>query len=610
MRTDIKKDLITIVIILLFTTINTSVFAERFPHRNGDLTGRLENVIRANQDGIIQFDANKTYLFSRTLNITKKVKLIGSNGTILKLNRSSRTGSFILCRAEEISFEKLTLNADNKVNRAIVDINDMVGVAFEEVTLINAIHPNFQTQGDAIAAYNGRACHGLIVNRCVFTNISHMCVKIMNRDTDKYRDSGPNRNRFINGEIRQLLAPISITNSTFNSGYDKAIEADCGNDDFVIDDQNDPRWVPEDLRGGRRYTYTTDLAESVIEGNTFKTHKAWVLGLIQASNMALRNNTMEGPANTTQGNNAIIHLEQVVHNLEISNNTMSLNSGFGNPIFISLAANEGRQRLRENPRVIAIRNRGGFTGNRGGNTVRGSNNCPRGANPLTCKKALHSFGPRNIYVFDNTFIANARILAVMNFSDAEGIRIGLDKNDTAKKNSYVGVPRNRVDRARIIMGRGESGNCDVIIKDPELIEGNAKDFRIGNGARMDNRADCIKINEDDPETTLSTNLNNTNTVDTVDIIDTINTINGIDTIEDSNINKFYFSPNPASSIINISGFTKNTYQVSIYNLSGVLVKKHEGNNDSIMSIDELSSGLYIISYRDATISKNDRLIIK
>jgi len=248
---------------------------------------RLENAIRANTDGVLEFDANKIYSFSRTLTINKKIKLLGSDGTVFRLDRDTRTSSFIICKAEEIEFERLILNARNQVNRAIVDINDMIGVRFERVIFRNALHPNFQTQGDAIAAYNGNACHGLKVNRCVFTNISHMCVKIMNRDTDKYRASGPNRGRFINSEIRRLLAPIVITNSIFNTGYDKAIEADCGNDDFVINNESDPRWVPEDRRGGRRYTYTTNLAGSRIEGNTFRTHKAWVLGLIQASNISL-----------------------------------------------------------------------------------------------------------------------------------------------------------------------------------------------------------------------------------------------------------------------------------------------------------------------------------
>jgi len=214
---------------LLLITISTSVFAERFPHRSGDQAARLENAIRANRDGILQFDANKAYSFSRTITISKKIKLLGGNGTVFKLDRNNRTSSFIVCRAKEIQFERLILNARNKVNRAIVDINDMIGVRFERVIFRNALHPNFRTQGDAIAAYNGNACHGLKVNRCVFTNISHMCVKIMNRDTDKYRVSGPNRSRFRNGEIRKLLAPIVITNSVFNSGYDKAIEADCGN---------------------------------------------------------------------------------------------------------------------------------------------------------------------------------------------------------------------------------------------------------------------------------------------------------------------------------------------------------------------------------------------
>jgi len=55
---------------------------------------------------------------------------------------------------------------------------------------------------------------------------------------------------------------------------------------------------------------------------------------------------MDGPSNdTAQGNNAIVHIEQVVHDIEISDNTMRMDSGFGNPIFISTTANEGRQRL-------------------------------------------------------------------------------------------------------------------------------------------------------------------------------------------------------------------------------------------------------------------------
>jgi len=353
------------------------------------------------------------------------------------------------------------------------------------------------------------------------------------------------------------------------------------------------RWVPEDRRGGRRYTYTTNLAGSRIEGNTFRTHKAWVLGLIQASNIKLRRNTMDGPANNTaQGNNAIVHIEQVVHNVEISDNTMRMNSGFGNPIFISTTANEGRQRLRENPRIIAIPNRGGFTGNSGGNTVRGAINCPRGTNPLTCKKALHSFGARNIYVFDNTFIANSRILAVMNFVDAENIRIGVDKNGVSKKNSYAGVPRSRVDRARIMIGKGESGNCNVVI---------AKDFRIVNGAKMNGRADCIKIN--------GTNARNL----TIKLDGNISNINGNTSNingNTSNINGFTFSPNPASSIINISGSTDNQYQVNIHNLSGQLVKKQEGIGNSTISIDNLNSGVYILNYSDSKISVNKQLIIK
>lgn len=533
------------------------IFAVVFPYTTGDQSTKFEDFIDAHPDEVIELEADKVYLFSNPITISNKVVIKGTDqGSVLKLNKSQTSGYFITCGHPEIVFKNLTINGNMKVNKSIVNINDMDDITFNNVLIKNSGHT-------AIGAWNGQACHGLTVNGCTFSNIHEMCIKIINRDTDKYGSM-----------ITKLRGPVIVKNCTFNTGCSKIVEADCGNDDFVIDDESDPRWVIEDRDGGRRYEYTTDLAGSIVEDNHFKTYKSWALGLIQAGNIKFRNNTIEGPSSSATSNNSVVHMEQLCNKVEISGNTMEMNSGIGNPIFISMAAKEGRQRLSEEPRIIAVVGRGGFTGNSGNNTVRGSDNCPAGTNTLTCKKTIHEFGPRDIYIYDNTFIASSQIKSVIQFTDGENIKIGLTKAGISSPNDYAGLSGIDISKAKIFINKGDQGSCDVEINEPQLSMDSISDFDIASDAQLGGVASCITING-----------SNTRLISSSDIVEEIETV--------------IFSPNPVNHSFTVIPLSEKDYTIKVYSIAGVLMRYYSGRGKAIYTIDELKSGLYIFEYKSS-----------
>lgn len=73
-------------------------------------------------------------------------------------------------------------------------------------------------------------------------------------------------------------------------------------------------------------------------------------------------------------------------------------------------------------------------------------------------------------------------------------------------------------------------------------------------------------------------------------------------------NKVWFSPNPTSGPLNISGFEAGNVEVSIYNNLGQLLKKISNTSQRI-SIEELTNGFYIaVVSVDGEVVKKEKLI--
>lgn len=545
------KNKITILTSILLMSV-CSLNAEIFTYQTGNQTTRLENFINNNTDGIIEFESGQIYLFNSPIDVYKAVifKSTSTNKSILRLNVAK---NFLFrLRADNIRFENLTLDGNNLIDgfgKAIVDIFDIIA-EFKDVLFT-------KSKEDAIGAYNGRAIQGLLIDSCIFREIDAKCIFISNRNTEGY-----------GSKITEVRAPITITNSTFETGSSNHIISDNGNDFYELTN-SDPGWVSEDNLGGRRYEYSTNL-KLTIQGNTFEEYSHWSIGLVQADNVTIIDNDFAGPTTGTDraGNASTFHFEQFSHNFTIAQNTFRQNTG-GLVIFNS--GREGRQRYRDNPVITTIVGKNGFTGNSGNNTVRGSNSCPSNVDPLTCKKDFHHYGPRNFYIYDNKFITQGgTISSIIAFQDAINFRIGYDKDGNSFPNDYSESPESSITNNRYRITNGELGSCGVYINEPTLNASNTKDFSISSSARLNNEVCCIQINAGSVQTC------------------------GALSTEDFENRKLSPYPTITNGIVNLP-YTENGW--SIYSVNGMLISQ---TKEKTINLIKWSSGLYFFRANNKT----------
>lgn len=79
--------------------------------------------------------------------------------------------------------------------------------------------------------------------------------------------------------------------------------------------------------------------------------------------------------------------------------------------------------------------------------------------------------------------------------------------------------------------------------------------------------------------------------------------------EDFNLNKFSVYPNPSTGIFNI--FTSEIVKVNIIDISGKTVYKADAlNNNAVINLSSLQSGIYLMNVSGENINKTEKLIIK
>jgi len=635
------------------------------PFRNmGDNSQRLNTMIRNNPPGTIFTFNSGTYTFRSPINVSTNNITFRGQGvgrTILQMaNNAPRVNAFINLGIQRnritisqnplvqrtgltgVVFNRLTIDANLRVNSTIVNNNDTGGAQFLSVNLRNSGH-------DGISASTGNACHGLIVRDCAFENVQHNIIFIANRNTVAR-----------GARLTRLRAPFVIRRTTFGDGYRAAIVVDCGNDFFnarssfcrenpsvcgnvrlipqtnrniltiqngniIINDngENGPRGGDGD--GSRRFDYSTDLRNSIVgrninnrKDNTFGISTNWAVGLVQASNITIQNNIMHGPGSSSQrpeaSNSSIFHIEQFCRSIRILDNDMTNNSttavrnsrGFlsrATSSFINVAAQEGRRRFRDNPVItfesgvgdIPSRSAISAMGLSNANVLRGdlTPNCFEAITPsnpisLNCRRPFHRYGPRNFVIRDNTFSTNTGVNFVMNFIDAENI--------TIQSNNYDDIAGNETRNGIIQLRRGELGNCDITINEDHFTSpsspGRANivsaevNFEINGDrdARLNSNASCITINGD--------NLSARSVADTL--------------IPEAD---FDLGTNPIVNVLTINPQNPIVdYNTKIYNLSGALQLNNTGNGPLDLTVSNLPNGVYILNI--TTLDNNKTLTKK
>lgn len=525
-----------------------------------------------------------------------------SNAFIILGNNSTRvdrvTGAVTLGNTgtnpvgvKDIAFEDLIINNNFRTRAGssgtIIDNNDSQGTILENVTLKNS-------DFNGIAARNGNACHGLIVLDSRFENIFNMCIALVNRDSDQY-----------GSELRALRAPFRIENTVFGEGAAVGIEADCGNDFFTDAESLAASATVLEGReingGGKRHAFPTNLRNSLLRNNTFGRCRRWNIGMVQASNLRVLGNTINGPgafeplngqARPENSNSSNFHFEQFTRGIRIERNVITNNTDQRGPritsSFISISSNEGRQRLSNNPVIAVIPGIGGIpprTAPEFNNTfLRGIPGCRvdirRDPDNLTCRREFHSYGPRNITIRQNSFNTNARVRRILSLRDAI--------NFLVENNNYAGrLPRGeRPPGARNGIGngvlgndeittdfinieRGEKGNCNVVINEPQFTEAIIDRIVIEENSSLDNCDNAITINDNVSEKRLTTNDDESLTI-TV-------------------------TPNPTTDLITINGGTLTNGFIKVYNLNGSLIKAAPFSTGTQINLSDLNRGIYLVS---------------
>lgn len=547
--------------------------------------------------------------------------ILGSNNT--RVNRNSGdvvfgTNNSNPVGTRNIAFEDLVINNDfrthSRSNSTVINNNDSQGT---RLTNVHVMRSDFK----GIESSNSGALHGLIVEDSRFSEIFDICIFIMNRDSDQY-----------GSRITSLRAPFSVTNTDFDDGAAVGIEIDCGND-FFVDRQS--RSVDEQVllgnrtvtAGGKRHAFPTNLENSIIEGNTFGRCRRWHIAGVQASNFRVVDNRMNGPgafdslngqSRPENSNSSNFHFEQFTHDVIIERNVMVNNtSQRGNRItssFISMSSNEGRQRLSNDPIIAVVPGVGGIpprTAPQFNNTfLRGTAGCPlpqrTAPNNLTCRREFHSYGPRNIIIRQNSFSSNVRVNRVLDFRDAEGFRLEnnnyLGNISNRPANSVNGLGNgvligNTITNAVVEIDRGESGNCNVVIREPQfrtIIDNNPRDVQGEN--------DPVQI----AENAELASCGNSNPIRGNGIRSNRASKNGISFVSNNSESEIYATPNPTQNSISIEGVKEGI--IEIYSLNGNLLVTTKYVEGSSLDMSNLSSGLYLVKVNVEGVNKILRVV--
>ncbi|WP_159086039.1 hypothetical protein [Flavobacterium faecale] len=399
---------------------------------------KIDEIIKWGNDGKttkIIFPAG-VFEFPKAFVLSNENLIFEGNGigkTILKLGGLSPV--LIDAKGNNYKFSNLTLDGgmnQKGFGNVIFSFNKSKGHQFENVEFTNSKY-------NAISAAQGYATDGLIAKKCIFSNIEFICIQIFNRNTAKR-----------NGKVIVSVDKVLIDSCVFKEGYETAITSDNGND-------------REDSGNGtgRRYTESTSLNGTLIQNCTFEKSKQFHIGMVQTENVIIRNNNFAGMTDDAGTGCQPIHVEQFCHNLEIYDNVFNMSNTVSKAYnCINITGIEGHKRVtQERPSSTYA----SWTYNiDGGNKRRANVQCAKTGNiEKDCKRDVHAYGPRNIFIAGNTFNTSTKIDKYVFVGEGENIQIGTKKDGTISLNKFMGIVENK---ERFTFSGNDEGCGNVLIR--------------------------------------------------------------------------------------------------------------------------------------------------
>lgn len=423
----------TTLLLLSFLASNSIVFAQtRTASTNG-----IDQIIKWVKDGKtkkVVFPAG-TYEFPQTITIENDDLILegsGTNSTILKLTATK--SCLIDAKANNTSLKNLTLDGNNQqkgFGNPIFRFNKSEGHHFESVNFKNS-------KWNAISSDSGWATDGLVAKTCVFSNISWFPIQIFNRNTNQR-----------GGEVIVDVEKVVIDQCTFKTGYETGVSSDNGNDR-----RDDGGGV------GRRYTESTSLNGTTIQNCTFEKTKQFHIAMVQSADVVIANNTFEGMTDDAGGGAQPLHFEQFSRDIEIYENTFSMADNVPKSYpYIHFQGTEGHKRVSQQRPSNTYPD---WTYNvKGSNERRADTSCAKtGHINKGCKRDVHAYGARNIYIAGNIFNASKRVSHYVTVNEGEHIQIGTKKDGTISLNRFEGGDENT---GKITFGGNDEGTGDVLI---------------------------------------------------------------------------------------------------------------------------------------------------
>ncbi|NIJ45835.1 hypothetical protein FHR24_002306 [Wenyingzhuangia heitensis] len=430
-----KHDTIKIMILFLIGLFNSVLLHAQERVASPKNTTDILKWVKDGKTTKIIFPAG-TYNFSDPITL-KNDKLIlegsGIGKTVLKL--TTKRGVFIDAVGDAAFITNLTIDGgDNQKSfgNCIFRFNKSKSHHFEEVEFTNSIW-------NAIAAQRAYATDGLVLKNCIFSNIDYYPVQIFNRNTN-----------LRGGELITSVKKVVIDGCVFKEGYECAINSDNGND---REDSGDGT--------GRRYTESTSLNGTIIQNCIFGKSRKFNIGMVQTADVIIRNNQFMGIVDNAGGGCQAIHLEQCTHNMEIYDNTFQMpNTVSKNYLYIRISGTEGHKRATQQRPSDTYKSWTYYV--HGSNERRANIACATEGNiNKDCKRDVHAYGPRNIYIAGNTFNASEKVSQYLSIGEGENIRIGTKKDGTVALNQFLG---GTTTSKKISLGGHDEGCGDVLIK--------------------------------------------------------------------------------------------------------------------------------------------------
>ncbi|WP_075601843.1 T9SS type A sorting domain-containing protein [Saccharicrinis aurantiacus] len=508
----------------------------------------ISQIINWMKDGVttkIIFPAG-TYNFTSTISLENDDLILEGSGmdeTIIKL--AAVKNSLIDAKGNNAHISKLTLDGGHNQKswgNPIFRFNKSKGHYFEDVLFTNS-------KWMGIAGINAYPTDGLKLIRCEFSNIDLMCLQIFNRNTIKR-----------GGEVIVSVDKVIIDECIFHEGYETGISSDNGND---REDSGDGT--------GRRYTESTSLSGTEITNCIFDKSKQFHIAMVQSKDVLIQNNTFYGMTDDAGGGCQPIHMEQFTHNMEIYDNTFYMDNTVEQKyMYIHINGTEGHKRVTQQQPSNTYPT---WTYNvYGSNERRADTSCAKeGHINKDCKRDVHAYGPRNIYVAGNTFNESTKVSNYFSANEGENIQIGIKKDGTVSLNKFLGGDENS---AKIHLGGNDEGTGDVLIKAGQnVVPSNVeiKDvyfdlpaIRLQKPIVVETKSDVsvTKVNQEECSfypnpSSGSLSFKNTINIKSVQIID----LSG-------NKLKFYTKSELSSNFLKIKDLKPGTYMVNILLESG------------------------------------------